>query len=185
MHGLISSRIEEHLKRRDHGGPTSCDDFSFRREFILRQGSLRSRFWALDDVVQSFQQPRSYCNFRAIPRGVKPSSSGCLLRSVQSRSGEVLGTESCKGDPRTRFVLLGVLKLCAGWHILRHVRHIEEDDELSAWLARERATVLLHGLFADRAQRCHWVTWERLRQPTLPRRQHVSYCSVRVTDSTS
>ena|SRR6202051_3133919 len=78
--------------------------------------------------------------------------------AVRGNLGEL---RSLKGDPRTRlvslFVLLGMLTLCAGWHILRRVRHIEEDDELSAWFAPERATALLHGFFTDRAQRCHWV----------------------------
>jgi hypothetical protein len=76
----------------------------------------------------------------------------------QGKSWEL---RSLKGDPRTRlvslFVLLGMLTLCAGWHILRRVRHIEEDDELSAWFAPERATALLHEFFTDRAQKCHWV----------------------------
>jgi hypothetical protein len=51
-----------------------------------------------------------------------------------------------------------MLTLWAGWHIWRRVRYIEEDDELSAWLAPERATLLVHRFFADRAQRCHWIT---------------------------
>jgi hypothetical protein len=104
--------------------------------------------------------------------------------------GKSWGIEGPKGDPRARlvslFVLLGMLTLCAGWRILRGVRPIEEDDELSAWFAPERATVLLHGLFADRAQRCHWVrgtpevangSTAKNSAPTT--RRHVGYCSVR------
>ena len=39
-------------------GATTC----LISEAILRHGSLRSRYWALDDAVQSFQQPLSFCN---------------------------------------------------------------------------------------------------------------------------
>jgi hypothetical protein len=50
------------------------------------------------------------------------------------------------------------LRSCAGVNIIaRRIGYFEEDDDLPASLALERATVFLHGLDAYRAQRCHWV----------------------------
>jgi hypothetical protein len=46
------------------------------------------------------------------------------------------------------FGLLGMFTPCARC-VGQYVRHIEEEDELSAWLALERATLLPHGLFAQ------------------------------------
>jgi hypothetical protein len=45
----------------------------------------------------------------------------------------------------------------AGCNIGRGIGHIEEDDELSAWLALETATMLFHELVAGWASRCHWA----------------------------
>jgi hypothetical protein len=69
-------------------------------------------------------------------------------KTLESRAIAVLGPV---------FGLLGMPTPCACWSVGPYVRPIEEENELSAWLALERATLLLHGLFAHRAQRCHWV----------------------------
>jgi hypothetical protein len=45
----------------------------------------------------------------------------------------------------------------AGCNIGRGIGHIEEDDDLPAWLALESATMFFHGLIAGWAPRCHWV----------------------------
>jgi hypothetical protein len=39
--------------------------------------------------------------------------------------------------------------------IRRRIGHTEKDNDLPAGLALESATVLFHGLLADRAQGCH------------------------------
>src|ERR1700730_7518048 len=45
-----------------------------------------------------------------------------------------------------------------GRTIGRGIGHSEEDDDLTAWLALESATMFLHGLVAGWAARRHWPT---------------------------
>lgn len=82
--------IDQYLERGDHGGPISCDDFLFGREFCLGHCSLRSTYWALDGAIELIQQPRSCCN-PEIPGSVRDMAlSSRAVAAGLSRSGEIL-----------------------------------------------------------------------------------------------